>query len=319
MDDSPAVPPLMEFKDRHTGLIVFGILEILLGCLCALLVPLMIWGQVMSAQATGGAPNFRMAIPGALVYALLAVAFVWLGIGSMRFRRWARALLLILSWSWLGTGVIAMGFLLVLSPKMMVSLPPSAKTVALVVAAVIWTLIFIIVPGVLVVFYQSKHVKATCEARDPVARWTDECPLPVLAVAVWLGFSAAAMLAMPIASNAVLPFFGVLLSGLSGTAACLLLSALWAYLAWAWCRLKPAAWWITLAILLAFSLSSILTFARVDVMEMYRLMGYPPEQMALMEQYSFLTGQTMVWWSAGFMLLMIGYVIWVKRFFRRAV
>ena len=87
----------MEFKDRQTGLIVFGILEILLGCLCALLVPLMIWGQAMSAQATGGAPNFRMAIPGALVYAMLAVALVWLGIGSMRFRRWARALLLILS------------------------------------------------------------------------------------------------------------------------------------------------------------------------------------------------------------------------------
>lgn len=309
----------MEFKDRQTGLIVFGILEILLGCLCALLVPLMIWGQAMSAQATGGAPNFRMAIPGALVYAMLAVALVWLGIGSMRFRRWARALLLILSWSWLGMGVIAMGFLLVWSPKMMVSLPPDAKTVALVVAAVIWTLIFIVVPGVLVVFYQSKHVKATCEARDPVARWTDGCPLPVLAVAVWLGFGAAWMLAMPIALNVVLPFFGVLLSGLSATAACLLLSVLWACLAWAWYRLKPTAWWITLAILLAFSISSILTFTQVDVMEMYRLMGYPPEQMALMEQYSFLTGQTMVWWSAGFMLLMIGYVIWVKRFFRRAL
>ena len=313
------MPPLPEFKDRSTGLIVFGILEILLGCLCALLVPLMLLGQVMSAKATGGAPNFRMAIPGMMMYAMLAVAFIWLGVGSIRCRRWARALLLILSWSWLVTGVIAIGFLLFLAPKMMEGLPSGAKAVALLVAGVIWTSIFIVIPGVLVAFYQSGHVKATCEARDPVVRWTDGCPLPVLAVSVCLGFGAVMMLAMPLVYNSVMPCFGILLSGLPGTLIYLCVAALWAYLARAWYRLQPMAWWITLGVLLLFAISNIVTFTRVDLMDMYRLMGYPPEQIALIEKFNFLSSKTMVWWSACFMLPVFGYLIWVKRFLRRTV
>ena len=310
------MPPVTEFKDRRTGLIVFGILEILLGGLCALLVPLMALGQVLSARTLGGAPNLRMAIPGMLTYAMLAVAFVWLGIGSIRCRRWARALMLIWSWSWLVTGVIAISLLLFIAPSMMQGLPQGAKTVALLVAGVIWTTIFIIIPAVLVVFYQSRHVKATCEARDPVARWTDACPLPVLAVSVFLGAGAVMMLAMPLGYGGVLPCFGILLSGLPGTAACVLLAVLWAYLAWAWYRLQPVAWWLTLALFLVFSVSNFITFWQVDLMDMYRLMGYPPEQIAMIEKFSFLTGKTMVWWSAGFMLPLIGYLLWVQRFFR---
>jgi hypothetical protein len=245
------------------------------------------------------------------------VAFIWLGIGSIRCRRWARALMLILSWSWLVTGVTAISFLLFFGPRMIQGLPPGAKVVALLVMGVIWTIIFIVIPAVLVGFYQSRHVKATCDARDPAARWTDGCPLPVLAVSVWLGLGAATMLAMPLGYGAVLPFFGALLSGLPGTAACLLLAGLWAYLAWAWYRLKPMAWWTTLAILLVFSISNFITFTQVDLMDMYRLMGYPPEQIAMIEKFNFLTSKTMVWGSACFMLPLIGYLIWVKRFFRR--
>jgi hypothetical protein len=318
MDDLPAMPPVAEFKDRSTGLILFGILVIILGCLCGLFVPLTVVGQVMSAKMTGGAPNYRMAIPGVLMYGLLAVSFVWLGVGSIRCRRWARALLLILSWSWLLIGVIAIGFLFFLAPRIMEGLPAEAKAVALVVAAVIWTIIFVAVPGVLVGFYQSKHVKATCDARDPVVRWTDGCPLPVLAVSAWLVFGAVTMLTMPLVYNSVLPCFGVLLSGLPGTLVCLFVAALWFYLGWAWYRLQPMAWWITLTVLLLFAVSNVVTFTRVDFMDMYRLMGYPPEQIALIEKFNFLTGKTIVWWSASFMLPLIGYLIWAKRFFRRA-
>jgi hypothetical protein len=320
MNDSSTTSPLAEFKNRSTGLIAFGILEILLGCLCALLVPLMLFGQAMSAQMTGGAPNYRMVVPGGMMYGMLAVAFIWLGIGSIRFRRWARALLLILSWSWLVTGVIAVGFLVYLFPRMTEALPPGgASVVAFIAMAAMWSIMFIVVPGILVIFYQSKHVKATCEARDPVSRWTDRCPSPVLAVTLCLASGAVVMCGLPVIYNSVLPFFGVLLSGLPGTLACLFLSALWAYLAWAWYRLKPMAWWITLGVLLVFSISNIMTFTQVDLMDMYRMMGCPPEQIALIEKYNFLSGKAMVWWSACFMLPLFGYLIWMKKFFRRAV
>lgn len=318
MDDSLPMPPVVEFKNRRTGLLVLGILEILLGGLCALLVPLMVLGQVMAANMTGGSANYRMAVPGVLMYGLLAVAFIWLGIGSIRCRRWARALLLILSWSWLVTGVIAIGFLLFLLPRMMMGWPPGAKALALIVAAVIWTMIFLVIPGVLVLFYQSRHVKATCEARDPVVRWTDGCPLPLLTVSLWLVFGGVMMVAMPLAYNSVVPCFGVILSGVPGTLIYLFMAALWLYLAWAWYRLRPMSWWITLCVMLLFAISNVVTFAQIDLMDLYEQMGYSAEQLALIERYNFLTGQTMVWWSAAFMLPLIGYLIWVKRFFRRA-
>jgi hypothetical protein len=92
-------PP--QFKDRRTGLIVFGILEILCGTFCLLVIPLMIAGQTMAGRMGGGSLQFRMIVPAILVYGLMAAIFLTLGIGSIRARRWARAFSLILGWSWL--------------------------------------------------------------------------------------------------------------------------------------------------------------------------------------------------------------------------
>jgi len=108
------------FKDRKTRLVVFGILQIIFGGLCTLLVPLVILGMIMSATVNKGnaaaGASLRMMIPGILIYLLLAVWFIWMGIGSIRTRRWARALILISSWLWLITGVLGGVFMLVLLP-----------------------------------------------------------------------------------------------------------------------------------------------------------------------------------------------------------
>ena len=55
-EQNPAIPPieaapLPPCKDRSTGLMVFGILSLLLGCLVGLFVPLMLFGQMMAAKA----------------------------------------------------------------------------------------------------------------------------------------------------------------------------------------------------------------------------------------------------------------------------
>jgi len=67
-------------------------------------------------------------------------------------------------------------------------MPEAARTVAMIVALGFMGLLFIVLPGGLILVYQSRHTKATCEARDPVPRWTDACPLPVLALSLMLGF-----------------------------------------------------------------------------------------------------------------------------------
>ena len=102
----PPVPPA--FKDRRTGLIVLGIFAILIGGICALCVPLMIIGQMMTARRLGTEVDASPAVISAVVYGVMAVVLIWLGVGSILARRWARALLLCLGWIGLIIGLIAM-------------------------------------------------------------------------------------------------------------------------------------------------------------------------------------------------------------------
>ena len=82
----PAEPIMPEpYKDRSTGLMIFGILTLLLGCLSALFVPMMIVGR-LAAPAGSQAPLSSI-VPAVLIYGILAVALIWLGIGSITARR----------------------------------------------------------------------------------------------------------------------------------------------------------------------------------------------------------------------------------------
>jgi len=321
---APVLSPAPEFKDRRGGLIVFGILLLIAGGICALCVPLMLLGMVAS-KANGAALDLRMMIPGMVMYGVLAVVFVCLGIGSIMARRWARALVLILAWLWLVTGVLVTGVMAVVMPKILAAapsaggqpLPAAARAVAMVVALGFTGFILVLVPGVLVLFYGRRNVKATCEARDPKPRWTDACPLPVLALSLFQGFSAAAWLVMVLpVSHTVVPFFGCLLSGAPAIAVGLVVSAFLSYGAWAMYRLKPVGWWITLIGVAVMTASSLLTFSRVDMVEMYRQMGTSEQQIQQLQQYNFFQGHNMLLFIALYMLPVLGYVLCVKRYFR---
>jgi len=324
MNPLSPVSPIAEFKDRRGGLIGFGILVIIIGCVCALFVPLMFFGQAMSAQAIGGATDYRMIIPAVVMYAGLAVAFIWLGIGSTLARRWARALLLILAWGWLIMGVVTVGVMAIFLPTIFAQAPPGGqpmpdgvRVVVMVVALGIMSVMFVILPGLLVLFYRSRDVKATCDARDPVVRWTDACPLPVLALSLFLVFGMVSMLPMLLLYHGVMPFFGLLLSGVPGTALILAVIAVWGYCARATYRREAAGWWILLISFGILMVSSVLTFARVDLIEMYRMMGYPEQQIEQVRRYSsFMVNHFLLFMSIT-PLPFLGYLLYVKKYFPR--
>ncbi len=314
----------MPYKDRSAGLIVFGILTILLGCLAGLLVPLMLFGQAASAKATSAAAPFSTILPVLSIYGILAVALVWLGIGSIMARRWARALLLIFSWTWLIMGLIVVIFLAFFIPRLLANMPPGAASpsaamgmIIMVFMFLIFAVFFVILPVVWTFFYNSRHVKATCEMRDPVTRWTDACPLPVLGLCLFLMVSVPMMLIMPIAGHAVMPFFGIFLTGMPGAMFCLAIAALWSYAAWSLYKLQQRGWWLILIAVCVFTASYLLTFARHDMMEMYRLMGYPEAQIEQIQKSGFLIGNRMGWMTSLCMLPLLGYLLFIRRFLRR--
>jgi len=321
--------PLPDYKDRSTGLVVFGILTLLLGCLAGLFVPLMLFGQMMAAKTPNAPPvNHATMLPGIAVYGLLAVALIWLGIGSIKARRWARALLLIFSWSWLIMGIFMTVVMPFFMAKVFANLPPNANTgqpmmppgaiAAMVIGMTIFFFVFfVLVPAVWTFFYNSRHVKATCAARDPVTRWTDACPLPVLAISLWTWLAVPMMLVMPLTGLAVMPCFGVFVSGLTGSLFCLAIAAVWGWAGWWLYRLDVRGWWLILVAMVLFTVSALLTYAHHDIMELYQLQGLPQAQIDQIQKMGMFTGNRMSWFTALFTLPFLGYLVFIKKYLRK--
>ncbi len=319
-----ANPPLLAYKDRSRGLVVFGIFTLLLGIFSGMIVPLMLLGQLMNARNPNvPATSLTMLLPCLLLYAGMAVILIWLGIGSIKGRRWARAILLIFAWSALMLGVTTVAYMVVTLPRLLASMnnnmpagqqgiSQAAMAPIMVITFLTLGVMFILIPAVWIFFYGSRHVKATCEARDPVPRWTDACPLPVLAMSLWLWFAAAMMALMPVAYHGVAPFFGTFLTGVPGGLFYLLLAAVWAWAAWRLYRLDVRAWWVLLVALLLFSLSSLLTYMHHDLLEMYRLIGYPEAQIEQIQKGGLMTNSR--WLIGCSMVPYLGYLLFVKRY-----
>ena len=328
-----SIPPIIPhevsavapYKNRSTGLVVFGILTLLLGCLIGLFTLLMAFSLVLPKSSSATPVNPSAILLAMSIYGSMAVAFAWLGIGSIMARRWARALLLILSWYWLLTGILMTASMPFFMAKTFENLPPNAKTGHPVMSHGVITdmivgmesffgVFFVLTPAIWIFFYGSRHVKTTCEVRDPVKRWTDACPLPVLGVCIWLVAGAAMLLMMPIAGHGVIPFFGIFISGLPGTLLYLLLGFLWVYAGWLLYKLDMRGWWIIVIALVAFLMSALLTYAHHDIFEMYLLMGYPAVQIEQFKKIGVLTSTSMCWMTALCSLPFLGYLLFIKKY-----
>ena len=128
-DTTPTLP------DRSTRLMLFGIFQIVLGGLCGLgglsnLVMATYLAGRMPQSPESEAMTAGTMIPSIVFSLMLAVAFIWLGVGSIRARRWAWTLTVLLSWMWLIMGAFALPFtaiVLFTDPIMSASLEQQAK------------------------------------------------------------------------------------------------------------------------------------------------------------------------------------------------
>jgi hypothetical protein len=311
-----------ELKDRSAGLILFGALQIAIGALLGCMVPMMLLSFVVG-QAGGMPADPKVIIPAIVPYALIAVAGIWLGIGSIRARRWARALTLVLAWIWLVCGGVGMLFYFLFMGGMFQqmaqaqNMPPGAVVVLQVFLGGMMGCVYVLLPGSFILFHQSRHVRATCERRDPQVRWTDNCPLPVLAVSVLMGTNALYTL-MLLAYGAVCPWFGTLLDGAAAVLLVLVTAALFACLAWGTYKLKVWAWLGSIALIALWGASAFLTFHRVGIRELYERMGFAEEQLALMQKFGALEQMHLPWMVALSVGAYLAYLLYVGRYFFRS-
>jgi hypothetical protein len=309
-----------EFKDRTVGLVVFGAVSVLIGLFCALFVPLMFLSAALSESAGGGGVNLRSAWSASAIYALMAVVFVWLGIGSIRARRWACELLLSLSWIWLVTGICSLiiGFLVVPGVVAQLgagsALPPELAALVVAVTFGVIGVLYVVLPGLFVLFYRSPSVAATCRARHPHPQWIDGYPRRLLTLMVVWVLLAASVLVMP-AYSFFFPFFGGVLTGVAGALLWALVLIVCVALAVGTGRRAPWAWWGGVALTLAATLSSILTVLRFDIAEIMAFMALPEDQVALMEALPVLDGGVLVLGTVVVWGTFLAYLMTLRRFF----
>jgi hypothetical protein len=312
-----------EYYDRKAGLVFFGILQIILGVICAIFVLLMIITMIKGtahANIPARSVSAGEMMPGVMLYALAAVWLIWMGIGSIKVRRWARTLILVSSWLWLVTGIIALGFMLLFMTDVLNEMGRSGQISQADIATArnlmigFQTLIFLIIPGLLVLFYGRKNVKATCEHRDPQIRWTDKCPLPVLAVSGMSGFGAVSMLLGGF-TGWVFPFFGIILSGVAGAAVITFVSLLCGYIAWGTYKLNIKAWWYAVLVCIAGALSIGITFSRVSILDFYEKMNMPAENLEFFKQSLMQHKSAMVIFFLFNTVGFLGYLLYTRRYF----
>ncbi|MHC4641205.1 MAG: hypothetical protein ACYS32_06125 [Planctomycetota bacterium] len=313
------------FKDMKTGLIVFGILQIIFGGFCALAIPFMIIGVIASAfldESSATAMSPTMMIPAVLIYVLLAAWCICMGIGSIKVRRWARALLLVTSWIWLIGGISGFIFVVLFMPDMFEKMgeneqmPAGAALIVKYAVMGFMAVFYVIIPAVLVLFYGNKNVKATCEFRDTKVRWTDKCPLPVFALSIMFGLWFVSMLFMGFYGWTI-PFFGFILSGVKGAAVVLVVMLLSGYIAWGTYRLNIKAWWGAVLLVVGWAVSAGVTFSRVSLLDYYEKMNFPEQQLDAIKQYSIPQGNSMILFCGLWFVGFLGFLLYTRRYFVR--
>ncbi|MDB5290493.1 MAG: hypothetical protein JWL69_1734 [Phycisphaerales bacterium] len=306
----------------QTGLVVFGIISILLGagsgCM-GLLAPI----ALLIPQPQGaGRMQAGAIISGAVLYLGVAGGFIWLGVGSIRKRRWVRPIVLAVMSLALVVGVFTaiaaaftatniQNFSVVAGPAP----APSATAMHVAVGVMIVTMLvfFVGLPAAFILFYRKPEVRAALEYFDPTPRWTDNCPIPVLVVSAGLVMAGASML-MTIPQG-MAPFFGTLLTGAPamGLLAIEAMAAL--LLAFLTAKLRPGGWWGTVAFLVIYVAMVVPTSLRTDLSDLYANAGFTAEQVKMMRQLKTFNGAGALMISVPMILLSLGYLLYVRKFF----
>ena len=305
-------------KDRTVGLIVFGTVDILFGIFCFTLAMVLL--VVVSSVGLGGMKpaHFRMAM-GFLCF--LTGWFCVMGMGSIRARRWARALLLVGAWMAVFFGTLALALALYVLPEMYnlmadsEFLTPGAALGVLYFAIFVLVLLQVVFPIIGIAFYGAGSVRATCERRNPAPDWTDRIPLPLLAMG-FVSITGCLSIVTASTTNYIVFFFGHVISGAAGFAVVALVSLACGYVGWGAFTRRMHAWWGAYLLVLLVSSSMMLTFSEMDMATMYAHMGYSAEQIENLQQFYPFSSAMLIYMSCAWGIMACIYLLWTRDRFR---
>ena len=242
-----------------------------------------------------------------VAYYLIALVFIPLGYAHIRLRSWARTLSLTLLWCWLVLGIPLLVFGITLFSFK--DLPPIFALVVVIVLG----FSYLLLPWLLIRFYQSEKVIQAFESRETNVTWIETIPIPVLVLSV-LSIGYVIALHLPIFFNGLFPFFGMWFTGLEGIFINEIFILSLVLLIWGILRSKKWAWWGSLIYFGLLTFTIIITLLKTSYSELLSLMKFPPREMEILQGMP-LQGYHFVIIFGIPLLLTMGVVLSSKRHF----
>lgn len=327
--DTPAneeQPHWEQASDARTPILtILGILTLigagfcLLSAIGMLIVQFLGKQHMVASSASAPTPPQPNYIALCLSYMLFCAVATVLGIGTLKAKRWARALGITLNASWAAIGAISALYYLVAVPYALSTndidfsdRTTAVQSLGMLIGAVFGSIIGIVIPGVFAWLYARPRVREVCELRNPAPSWTDACPLPVLAAAISLAIMSISFVFANTTNMALVPFFGSCLSGMTALIATLAASTVILPVAWGLYKGSKVAWGAMIAILFIWLASNLMTSTDTYLAAVSELGVLTEDSPAMMSTMLSLAYRL----NVAFALAAIAYVVWIVRYFR---
>ncbi len=303
------------YKDRKGLIVTAGVFQILLGIGCLAMAALQVLAVLMtSTQVQSQRMMLIGAVMGMVFYIGLGVVNIWLAVGAIMVRKWARALNLVFGWLWL----ICLAVVLVIMPfvmgRMSASNPNISDSTIVIIVVMIVMAVLLLVPLFFVLVYSGKNVRATFESRDPQPRWTDQCPLTVLAAAVII-FSYALSCVQLIFMGPVFFLFGDVVTGWVAAVLNLVLFGIYMAVVVGLYRLKQRAWIAGSVVIVLHMVSNAVTALNGGMRTYYEILGYSERMLKQVDAMGFANGTGMAVAMGVSVVCVLGYMFWIRKHF----
>jgi hypothetical protein len=308
-------------KPGKFGFYFFGLGEIFVGLLFVLFSLLMLFiPKMVPANAQVPMPNMELI---SLFYFAFASFVIAMGVGTFMAKRWARKIMLILSWYGLVVGLLASVFMFFFMRSIFGnSLPPSPTLTPAVISGIKIGMIvalgffYILLPVLFVLFYRSQYVLRAVEYYDPKENWMDACPTPVFAVSLFSVFGALCIGLLLTMLGFNFPFLGLPLPAWGSALIGLAIVIALLYIAAGFYHLEMKAWWVALFLVIICCGSTYFTFKLMDPMTLYQQMHYTDaqiDQMKKMGMFTMFQSMSNVWWVM--LVPYSAYLLFIRKYF----
>ena len=329
--------PAANRPPHRTGLTVWGVVLIVLGSLfvffaliSVVAVPVM---RTVNGAPAGSTPRLVATLASTVATTgALGGGLIWLGVGSCRGRRWVRPIVVAGGCLMMAYGLTSLIHVTANLARAVTSPPPPAAAgpfpaKAMLVSGAVMALVMevglgLALPAALVWYYGRRSVADTLAVTDPLPRWTDRVPLPLLGWVLACAHSGGVLVLIAAAGTWVA--FTAVLDGWPATVALLVTGGLLLAAAYGSFRRSRLAHVLGVVVYLLLAASTFTFAATGDTTGYYRRIvqgmvattAGPSAQNTAMAQAQAANGPAL-WVGSGTLYMLLGafgtWVAWTYR------